>query len=134
MNLTAATRNFFPELQNADALPTRDGVTDKVVFDPRTVYGKNCFCAKTELHVIYFVEVTPGSPRLLPIPPQVALGKMIKGCTFAFNQKLTKSAGTGLFDLVATIPSFILQTGSDPDFLGQWLEKQSMICASAQRS
>lgn len=131
MNLTAATREFFPELHAADALPTRDGVTDKVVFDPRTVYGDTCFVNKAQLNVIYFVEVTPGEPKLLPIPPQAALGKMIKGCTFAFNQKLTRTSGSNLFDLVSKTPCFILQTGSNPDFLGTWLQEQSVRIAAS---
>ena len=129
MNLTNKTRQFFPELKDIGALPSRDGVTDKIVFDPRTVYGDSCFAKSTELKVIYFVQVTSGEPRVVPLTPQVALGKMIKGCTFAFNQKLTRSAGSGLFDLVTKIPCFILQTGSDPDLLGTWLIEQSTSIA-----
>lgn len=133
MNLTATTRQFFPELQDVDALPSRDGVTDKVVFDPRSIYGENSFGDKAKLHVIYFVEVTTGKPRLVALPPQVALGKMIKGCTFAFQQKLTRNAGNSIFDLVSEIPCFILQTGSDPDFLGTWLREQSMAISKEKR-
>lgn len=133
LNLTAATRDFFPELQVASSLPSRDGVTDKVVFDPRTVYGSNCFGGKTHLHVIYFVEVSSGKPSLSPIAPQIALEKMIKGCTFAFNQKLTRTSGSSLLDLASKIPCFTLQTGSNPDFLGNWLQKKSSEIASAVR-
>jgi hypothetical protein len=133
LNLTAATRDFFPELRTAGSLPARDGVTTKVVFDPRTVYGGNCFGAKTQLHVIYFVEVSSGRPRLAPIPPQAALGKMIKGCTFAFGQRLARTSGSSLFDLAATIPCFSLHTGSNPDFLGSWLQEKSAGIAAGVR-
>lgn len=130
MNLTETTRRFFPELHGADALPSRDGVTDKVVFDPRTIYGDSCFTHSAKLKVIYFVQVTQGEPEIIPVPPQTALGRMIKGCTFAFNQKLANSSGSGLFDLVSSTPCFILQTGSDPDFLGTWLTEQSTAVAN----
>lgn len=133
VNLTAATRNFFPELNTASSLPMRDGVTDKVVFDPRTVYGRDCFTPKTQLNIIYFVEVSDGEPTLAPISPPVALGKMIKGCTFAFHQKLAKTSGASLFDLAAKIPCFTLRTGSDPDYLGGWLQERSKAIASRNK-
>lgn len=131
LNLTPATRDFFPELREAGSLPARDGITDKVVFDPRSVYGDNCFGAGSQLHLIYFVEVSHGQPSLSPVSPHIALGKMIKGCTFAFNQKLTRASGSSLFDLASTIPCFTLRTGSDPAYLGDWLQEKSMAIASA---
>lgn len=133
LNLTAATRSFFPELQAACCLPARDGVTDKVVFDPRTVYGRHCFGAKTPLHVICFAEVSSGKPSLSQISPQAALGKLIKGCTFAFNQRLTRTSGTILFDLASKIPCFSLRTGENPDFLGNWLQEQRPATTSLLR-
>jgi len=134
LNLTAATREFFHELRPVASLPARDGVTEKVVFDPRTIYGNGCFGSATQLHAIYFVEVRPGQPALMRIPPQAALGRMIKGCTFAFNQRLSRASGASLFDLVSTVPCFSLHTGSDPDYLGDWLQEQSTIIAAGGTS
>lgn len=132
LNLTPATIEFFPELKDARSLPSRDGVTNKVVFDPRSVYGSERFGGNSPLHAIYFIEVTPGRPALNPLPPQAALGKLIKACTFAFHQKLTRNTGAGLLDLATRIPCFVLRTGSDPDFLGSWLQNEGSADMSGQ--
>ncbi|GAB4338325.1 MAG: hypothetical protein Kow0089_10180 [Desulfobulbaceae bacterium] len=133
LNLTAATREFFPELRDVTGLPLRDGVTDKVVFDLRPVYGDRCFADRTRLQCICMVRVTGAGPSLTPLPPQVALGKMIKGCTFAFNQRLSRATGARLFDLAAGIPCFELQTGGDPNSLGDWLIEQATSLAAARK-
>jgi hypothetical protein len=121
MNLTESTVRFFPELSALTREFAHCRPQQKIRVNPQNIYGPDCWQAEAEIGVIYFVHVTEGEPFVKEIAPAEALGKLIKAHTFAKNQKLDRNSADQLMEIVTGVRSYHLGTGSDPIFLGKWL-------------
>ncbi len=130
MNLTESTVRFFPELSALAGEFAHFRPQQKIRVNPQDIYGSECWQAEAEVEVIYFVHVTKGEPFIKDIAPAEALGKLIKAHTFAKNQKLDRNLADQLMEIVSKVRPYYLGTGSDPIFLGKWLNENCGLHAA----
>ena len=121
MNLTENTIRFFDELRAAtDSIPGRPDFHKRTVA-PQQIYGPDCMIEQCDLHVVYFVRVTPDGPSVRPLGATDTLNRLFQAHRFAHGQKITERSFEQLSGVVAGVRAYELSTGPDPVALGEWL-------------
>ncbi|MCK5849555.1 MAG: hypothetical protein KAH23_01475 [Kiritimatiellae bacterium] len=121
INLTDATIGFFEELQGVRSYVAEGSGTHKKVISPLDVYGADCMIDSCEIGAIYFVRVSGDGPSVERLPFSDALRRLMHAHSFANGQIPNEFAFSGLSDILASTPAYVVNTGVSPDFLGEWL-------------
>ena len=120
-NLTDYTIETFPELQGvSDLLPQKDP-DSKRVFSPVDIYGSDCLIASCQLHTAYFVRLSDEGPAVRRLGANEAMQSFAAMHMFARHQPIDPFFTTELIDILSQIHVYEIQTGTQPEALGQWL-------------
>lgn len=121
LNLTEQTVRFFPEIQEHFDLTSKMNASQKKMISAQAVYGNANMVDTCRLDAIFFVRIESEGPQTRPANPGQALGKLLRGHTFAQSQQVPRTSVSNFFSILDRIPAFELHTGPDPVNLGQWL-------------
>ena len=121
LNLTEQTVEFFPEIREHFDLSTQRPASEKRMISAQTVYGYEYMLESCQLHAIFFVQIEPDGPQTKAANPGQALGRLLRGHTFAKSQQIPKASVSSFFTLLDRIPAFELHTCPDPVNLGKWI-------------
>ncbi|MBT8370035.1 MAG: hypothetical protein KJO34_03665 [Deltaproteobacteria bacterium] len=123
LNLSEQTVGFFPEIKEHFDFSTQIPASAKRRISAQTVYGAEYMLETCHLHAIFFVQIEPDGPKTKLTNPGQALGRLLRGHTFAKSQQIPKASVSSFFTLLDRIPAFELHTGPDPVNLGKWIVK-----------
>jgi hypothetical protein len=121
LNLTEQTVRFFPEIQEHFDLTPKTTASEKRMISAQAVYGDAYMLETCRLDAVFFVQIEPEGPQARPTDPAKALGKLLRGHTFAQSQQIPKASVSGFFSILDRIPTYDLWTGPDPAELGKWV-------------
>lgn len=123
LNLSAQTMAFFPELENAVRALSAQTVlpNGKQVLAADRVYAQAYTHKSCPLHAICVLQIDRDKPQLQPLSVQEAFGLLLHAHTFAQGQKPSHAAMTVCSLALATLPTYTLFTGANPQALGPWL-------------
>ncbi len=121
LNLKMETIGFFEELK---ALPN-SSFTKKHRYKKSVsaikVYGNNCMKSLANIHVVYFVKVSPDGPAVTRLTVADSLNRLALAHSFSRNQRLDSRSISGLTEALSLVEAYELTTGPNPDRLGKWL-------------
>ncbi len=119
LNLRAPTLGFFKEL---GWLAARSNPrTGKSSLIPQLIYGPACLASVCTVDIIYFLKLSQGRPAITRMPASMALKKLVEAHAFCIRQPTSGESLSGLCDLLASAAFYQLETGDNPEYLGQWL-------------
>jgi len=119
LNLREPTLGFFEELR--EFAPAVSPSTGKSSVIPQLVYGSACLEASCSINVLYFLNLSDTGPALSRLGTGEALQRLLHSHTFCTMQPAGGDSIVGLCDLLSLVPSYQLDTGRDPEYLGKWL-------------
>lgn len=119
LNLREPTLGYFEELR--ERVPKMIISDEKSSIIPQLVYGTACLAPSCAIDVLYFLNLTDDGPALRRLDAGAALERLIHTHVFCAMQPTLGDSIVGLFDLLAMVPFYQLDTGRDPGYLGQWL-------------
>ena len=121
LNLHDETISFYDELKRLPDSSFVQQHKEKKSVSPTRIYGKECLCSDTDIHVIYFVKISAAGPYVKPLPVAESLKRLALAHGFTYNQKLEAQSIKGLTLALQHANAYELSTGPDPIKLGTWL-------------
>jgi hypothetical protein len=119
LNLREPTLEYFEELRKAAS--TANPLTGKSSVIPQSVYGSACLEASCSINVLYFLNLSITGPSLRRIGVGESLEKLLSSHAFSVMQPTGGDSIVGLCDLLSMVPSYLLDTGKNPEYLGKWI-------------
>lgn len=121
LNLTEETIRFFSELRRVPgSLVSRSNQLKRAV-NLTSIYGPDCWLQEGPVNVIYFVSVGGTKPSIKNISMAQILDKIIGAHRFCYNQTTGPGSLGEWLAILSSVRVYELQTGNDPDRLGEWL-------------
>jgi len=119
LNLREPTLGYFEELR--ESAPAVSPSTGRSSIIPQLVYGLGCLEASCSVNVLYFLNLSDKGPALGRLGAGEVLQRLLHSHVFCAMQPTHGDSIVGLCDLLSLVPSYQLDTGRNPEYLGQWL-------------
>jgi hypothetical protein len=120
MNLTKQTITFFPDLFRFDDEP-REEYRGKVPVNPEALFGAEGLCDRAVIDAVVVTRIGEEGPLLRPCPPPRILEAILQNHTFEAGIPIPRKSMNIFWDMLETVSTYTLMTGSDPEKMGRYL-------------
>ena len=119
LNIRQRTLDFFKEIPLGSAGEYR--LPERISARAETIYGSNCSTTHSDLHIIFFLELTEGQISIEPLSLESAMQRLVLGHTFSSTQISQGQSILSICDILSAVRTFLVQTGDNPHLLGKHL-------------